>query len=903
MRETSLDKACLDKNTCVGNENAAVPSTDTSTNLQRWIDHAKQLHLTEGLLSFNTSQQQGDQGMKTTFCLTLTLIAFIALSFAPNVFAKDAPPKYVVRTIYIVPNDREPDSNIDKKLNTLMKETQQFYADVMEYHGFGRKTFRLETDATGDVVVHHVNGKHSDAHYQNSLEGSMIVWDEIKEQFDTSKNIYVLALDISGPIIAYGGGAVAGLADMHSHYGMALVPASDPGVALWHELGHNFGLTHDSRSEANRWINPASRDPMITSFCAAEWMDVNRYFNPIQEAVALDDKEARVEMLKPSSASSPYAIRLQFKVTDPDGLHHAQLSRLSDYDAGVIDCKKLNGNDTTVEFVTTHVIGGISESVGLRLIDMHGNFTSHDFLIDITDLLPKAKIISIPDPNLASAVRETINLAPNDSITQLVMRRLIGLRGSYREITDLTGLEHAVNVQDIFLDGNQIRDLTPLEGATELILLEVSENPISDMTPLTKLKNLYRLSCRNAQISDIAPLARLTNLTELSLVGNPISDITPLAGLANLLELELGSSQQPISDIAPLAGLVNLTGLTLVYASIPDINPIARFTELTHLILSEVPINDIGPLTGLSKLTSLELTSCKIDDVRPVAGLKILEVLNLSDNQISDVSPLTELENLEELYLAGNPIKDTKPLRALLRKNPDVKIYLEYGGDPLLLAEGLEIDSDPDTKPPATQVDMNGDGVVNILDLISVASAFGNIGDNLSTDVNGDGIVNILDLVLVAGAFGNATAAPATHHLSSTTPGAVQQWLVEAKQLALTDAVSRRGIAVLEHLLIALTPKETALLANYPNPFNPETWIPYQLETSGGVTLQIYDLSGSIVRTIDLGFKPQGFYYTRSKAAYWDGRNQWGESVASGLYFYTLTAGDFTATRKMLILK
>ncbi|MDE0043507.1 MAG: hypothetical protein OXT74_15815, partial [Candidatus Poribacteria bacterium] len=72
-----------------------------------------------------------------------------------------------------------------------MKETQQFYADVMEYHGFGRKTFRLETDATGHVVVHHVNGKYSDAHYQNPSEGSMIVWDEIKEQFDTSKNIYV----------------------------------------------------------------------------------------------------------------------------------------------------------------------------------------------------------------------------------------------------------------------------------------------------------------------------------------------------------------------------------------------------------------------------------------------------------------------------------------------------------------------------------------------------------------------------------------------------------------------------------------------------------------------------------------------------------------------------------------
>ena len=98
-------------------------------------------------------------------------------------------------------------------------------------------------------------------------------------------------------------------------------------------------------------------------------------------------------------------------------------------------------------------------------------------------------------------------------------------------------------------------------------------------------------------------------------------------------------------------------------------------------------------------------------------------------------------------------------------------------------------------------------------------------------------------------------------------------------------------------------PAETILGQNFPNPFNPETWIPYQLEQSADVTLQIYDTSGGIVRTIDLGFKPQGFYMTRSTAAYWDGRNNMGEQVASGVYFYSLQTPDFSATRKMLILK
>jgi len=98
-------------------------------------------------------------------------------------------------------------------------------------------------------------------------------------------------------------------------------------------------------------------------------------------------------------------------------------------------------------------------------------------------------------------------------------------------------------------------------------------------------------------------------------------------------------------------------------------------------------------------------------------------------------------------------------------------------------------------------------------------------------------------------------------------------------------------------------PKQSLLLQNYPNPFNPETWIPYQLEKSADVTLQIYDTAGEIVRTLYLGFKPQGFYMTRATAAYWDGRNNMGEQIASGVYFYSLQTPDFSATRKMLILK
>ena len=139
--------------------------------------------------------------------------------------------------------------------------------------------------------------------------------------------------------------------------------------------------------------------------------------------------------------------------------------------------------------------------------------------------------------------------------------------------------------------------------------------------------------------------------------------------------------------------------------------------------------------------------------------------------------------------------------------------------------------------------DVNRDGVVNIADLVLVGSSFTQRvpGEGNPADVNESGVVNIVDLVLVAGALSDAAAAPSVHSqkLAMLTAAEVQGWLTQAQGLALTDATSQRGILFLEQLLAALTPKETTLLSNYPNPFNPETWIPYHLAYAVDVTLTI----------------------------------------------------------------
>ena len=244
-------------------------------------------------------------------------------------------------------------------------------------------------------------------------------------------------------------------------------------------------------------------------------------------------------------------------------------------------------------------------------------------------------------------------------------------------------------------------------------------------------------------------------------------------------------------------------------------------------------------------------------------------------------------------------------------------------------------------------LDVNGDGQVTVVDLAIVALFYGTpvpVGGSLPADVNADGVVNLDDLIAVAqgidaagegingfnlieveaallaavaqaaelGAVAGAPMGFGTpqHVLSSGTAyGNVADAFADAKHLAVSDV--RLGMeipAVLKGLLELLAemgaiPETTALLPNYPNPFNPETWIPYHLAKDAEVVLRIYDVRGVVVRELMLGHQRAGVYASRVRAAYWDGRNQLGEKVASGLYFYTLTADDFTATRKLLIAK
>ena len=473
----------------------------------------------------------------------------------------------------------------------------------------------------------------------------------------------------------------------------------------------------------------------------------------------------------------------------------------------------------------------------------------------------------IPDLNLRAAIETVLGKAKGDSITPSEMAALTRLEAPNANISDLTGLEFATN-------------LTTLKLGPERVANEWrNSNAVTDLSPLAGLSYLTLLHLPNNSISDISAVANLSDLTWLHLSHNNISDLSPLVANTGL-----GKGDK-----------VYVRGNPLSYASIHShISALQSrgvevyFDNQVYPAILKIS-GDYQKGASLALLPNPFVVEVQDANGSTLAGVSVRFAVTTGGGTLSTTITKTDENGRAQSTLTLGPNLGTNTVE--------------------VSAAGIDVPATfhaiSDTEAPPIIVDVNGDGSVNILDLILIASKLGNTGTNLVVDVNRDGTVSILDLVLAAGMFEEAAAAPPAQPQAPETLTAVevQGWLTDARALEVSDSIVKRGFLVLEQLLVSLTPRETKLLANYPNPFNPETWIPYRLAEDAFVTLTIYDLSGRVVRTLKVGHRIAAAYENRSKAIYWDGRNGLGERVASGVYFYTLTTGDFSATRRMVILK
>ena len=226
-----------------------------------------------------------------------------------------------------------------------------------------------------------------------------------------------------------------------------------------------------------------------------------------------------------------------------------------------------------------------------------------------------------------------------------------------------------------------------------------------------------------------AKMGRVLILREEEIDNSPQVKM-PDANLAAAVQQELGLAA---STLITEQVMQKLTILGASDREITNLTGLEHATRLVRLDLWENQIQDVSPLSNLTQLRQLHLQANQITDITAFAGLTELRQLHLWGNQIRDISVLASLTKLESLWLAGNPIQDNAPLHNLLKQNPDIELDIDV--------------------PQLSPTDINGDGVVNIQDLVLVASSLGETGPT-SADVNGDNIVNIMDLVLVAGELG-----------------------------------------------------------------------------------------------------------------------------------------------------
>ena len=589
-------------------------------------------------------------------------------------------------------------------------------------------------------------------------------------------------------------------------------------------------------------------------------------------------------------------------------------------------------------------------------------------IVDITPLAQLTELISLVlTYSGISDVKPLIHLTELTSlqlgwnqitdITALAqLQKLTHLHLENNRISDVTPfVQLSKSLETLWLNDNLIRDVTPLANMMRLEWLGLSGNPIEDTSPLSAL-----LDASPDIYIDVWVVKKIDEV--LTITASTLQPLTAdtLNGSVVTLTLSSGDFTAGIRDELTLSGVTGISVDRTNYAGEGKITVELKFegnVEKDAILTFTLKADAIEGYTGPQLTADLPVTVSATTETptitettvsiipatiaSPAIGQQLGFSLNIADGEAIAAYQATVQFDGTALRYISSAIGDYLPAGAFpLPVDASgntvtlggVSLTGESDGDgtlatitfevievkkstvtlsDVLLSDSAETASRPQVEgaqiiePPQVNEDVNGDGDVNILDLVRVAGQLGQSGQN-SADVNGDGIVNILDLVAVAAALGNAAAAPSAWYRDleiAPTRADVGEWVAQAQGLDLTDATSQRGVLFLEQLLAVLTPKETMLLPNYPNPFNPETWFPYRLAEDSGVVLTIYDTTGITVRRLDLGHQLAGFYDSRSHAIYWDGRNDFGEQAASGVYFYHLSGGDYSATRKMLIRK
>ena len=553
------------------------------------------------------------------------------------------------------------------------------------------------------------------------------------------------------------------------------------------------------------------------------------------------------------------------------------------------------------------------------------------------------------------------DILPLAKLTQLTELEL-----SANNISDLSPVAGLTNLTYLDLDGNSISDISGVSELTGLTRLEIGGSNISDLSPLANLTNLTILWLYGNNISDLSPLVTNTGLgdgDEVYVDENPLSYTSIKTHIPTLRERGVVVSADNLKPPTLEYTLSISAGLNLIHVplKVTAVDGVAKtltaISDLYDALGGTNAVNflityDTSSQAWLSYFSTDNRGSASdrglTDEMGIIAGMKTAVPVRLRGEALG-IAGSSAIALNQGLNLVGLPLRDPTINRVsdLLRLdgiwgNVD-RIILNDGGDFKIVARAGDPGDIPITggqgfiltADQAATVTLSGEGWTNVTapaatpklltglpvtNTTAVLALKGSIVDEVSA-VNLTGFrVAVKNLstgrqVVTTIADAEAGYRLAVVDIETMRAAQVGDTLeisaqstnpfigVEPLRYTVTDEDVLQGWIQLPALVAYEIPQETELLANYPNPFNPETWIPYRLAEDADVKLTIYGSNGRVVRSLDVGHRVAAVYENRSKAIYWDGRNEHGEQVSSGVYFYYLLAGSYSQTRKMLILK
>ena len=448
--------------------------------------------------------------------------------------------------------------------------------------------------------------------------------------------------------------------------------------------------------------------------------------------------------------------------------------------------------------------------------------------------------------------------------------------------------------------------LTPTTSGT--LTLSIAEGAVTDTAGNTNVLSTAEvnitLNVADACVSVCDRTSQVRNAIVAALPNvSDCADVTA-ADLATIRYLNIRNQNITALKAGDFNGLTALTHLWLSNNELSSL-PADIFddlTALTHLYLVNSGLSSL-PAGIFDKNTALERLYVVDNELSSLpAGIfdknTALELLHLNSNELSSlpVGIFDDLIALKELYLYGNELSSLPAgifdnLIALQR------LYLYSNTvDPLSLTVSLK-----QIEAGQFKVTVPTGAPFNVSLTLRVTN--GSIDEEATAPLTiSRGRVES-ETLTVSRAPGTTDAVLVDIETLPPIPGGHSGYeLVKSADLPLT-VIDALGNAAPRRIPVDAVPSETVLSANYPNPFNPETWIPYQLSNTSDVKITIYDMRGTVVRRLDLGHQRAGYYTRRSRAAYWNGRNTIGEKVSSGVYFYQLQTDNISLLRKMHILK